>query len=64
MTGLEELDEADIEEEIRRELEALNELDLNSLESFSDSKHDSTQTNLPETETVRFRVNFYKIFVT
>ena len=52
MTGLEELDETDIEEAIRLELAALDNLDLTNLESFSDAKYESSQTDLSDTETV------------
>jgi hypothetical protein len=52
MTGLEELDETDIEEAIRLELAALDNLDLKNLESFSDAKYESSQTDLSDTETV------------
>ena len=44
MTGLEELDEADIEDAIRRELEALDNLDLKNFEEFSDPKYEDTKT--------------------
>ena len=44
MTGLEELDEADIEDAIRRELEALDNLDLKNFEEFSDAKYEDTKT--------------------
>ena len=54
MTGLEELDEADIEEAIRRELDALQDSDLRNLESFSSAKYENTRTNLSNTETVGF----------
>lgn len=53
MTGLEELDEADIEEAIRRELETLDVSNLENTEGFSSSKHQKTRTDLSDYETVR-----------
>ena len=58
MTGLEELDEADIEEAIRRELDALEDSDLRNLEGFSSAKFENTQTDLSDTETVGFLGRF------
>ena len=54
MTGLEELDEADIEEAIRRELDTLQDSDLRNLQSFSSAKYENTRTDLSNTETVGF----------
>ncbi len=51
MTGLGELDEGDIEDAIRRELEALDELDLKNLEGFSDAKYENTATDLSDAKT-------------
>lgn len=48
MTGLEELDEASIEEAIRLELEALDNLDLQHLESSDEIKYDRPEANLPD----------------
>ena len=56
MTGLEELDEADIEEAIRRELDALEDSEFKNLESFSSEKYENTQTDLSDTGTVGFIV--------
>ena len=50
MTGLEELDEADIEDAIKRELEALDGLDLKNFEGFSDLKYEDTKTKTFEKE--------------
>ena len=56
MTGLEELDEADIEEAIRRELDALEDSEFKNLESFSSEKYENIQTDLSDTGTVGFLV--------